>query len=368
MDLSARGSRPSSTVTVVATTITVHAGSSRSGAGPVSSTVQGLSGATYTATPKSGSGGSFTCTTTSAGTCSMSVVPGVAYSVALSGTPAGFYPFPTLDSGNDTTETTHPYQFTTGTLALGSTTNVPAATFPGVFPDNSSPAQRFSGLFAAGVNNPTASQACGIRIALILDQSGSMANNNKQTNLKAAATDAISSLANTPTTMAIYTFAAQANSAGSIASTTLATSAGQSALTNFVTNLPAPAGFTNWDAGIYQAVTASKQYDLVILLTDGNPTTYGAGSTDGTNSYFAYTERGAFSANALKALGTEVVAVGIGVDGGLDNLSAVTGPTEGTDYFNGSSSNFGQFLHALATGNCQNTVTVQKQIRIPPER
>ncbi len=64
-------------------------------------------------------------------------------------------------------------------------------------------------------------------------------------------------------------------------------------------------------------------------------------------------------------MGTRIVGVGIGLNGGLDNLRAVSGPTLNSDYFNSSNSDFGTVLRTLATGACNSQLTITKQIENP---
>ena len=74
-------------------------------------------------------------------------------------------------------------------------------------------------------------------------------------------------------------------------------------------------------------MTASKQYDLAVVLTDGNPTTDNQGVGGGTDTVFHNVENGIFSANAIKALGTKLIAIGIGADDAQHNLAAISGMT-----------------------------------------
>ena len=195
-------------------------------------------------------------------------------------------------------------------------------------------------------------------LALVLDQSGSMADNGKQAALKVAANEAITDLTGTPSNVAIYTFGQ--TTGVSIAKTSTATTASAAPLHTFITNLPAPAGGTNWDQGLAQVAAG---FDEVIFLTHGAPT----GSRIRTNNFgvslFTDTEQGIFSANGIKAGGERIVGVGIGLNGGLDNLRAVSGPTQNQDFFNSSTSDFGTVLQTLAAGACNSQLTITKQIQ-----
>ncbi len=59
------------------------------------------------------------------------------------------------------------------------------------------------------------------------------------------------------------------------------------------------------------------------------------------------------------------MGVGIGLNGGADNLRAVSGPTQNQDYFLSSNTGFGDILKQLATGACNNQLTITKQIQDP---
>ena len=339
-------------------TITAHAGGIRTGA----TTVDGLpNGAVFTAVPVSGSpvGGPFNCTTSGGtGSCAISVPSGFQWDVSLTTAPANYYLNPSLDFGSSSTVTADTYEFRTGTV--NSNIDVPGSSATGRYSDvRNSGNNYFSGLLAASYNNPPVSQKCGLNVALLLDQSGSMAG-SKQTSLKQAANDTIDALVGTPSNLAIYTFSA--STGPSIAKTSTASSASARPLRNFVNGLASPSGSTNWDSGINQIPSG---FDLVIFATDGNPTTYDSSSSGGSASYFQYVEQGVFSSNRLKSTGVRVVGVGIGLDGGQENLRAVSGATLNSDYYLASTSGFGEILKSLATGACNNQLSIQKVIEDP---
>jgi uncharacterized repeat protein (TIGR01451 family) len=337
--------------------ITVHAGGLRTG---VTSVGPLPDGAIFTATAVSGSpaGGPFTCAT-SGGSCQISVPSGFQWDVKETSAPSGYYLNPNLDFGGSSVVAPDTYAFRTGVVTAN--TDVPGTNPNGTYGDVRHPGTNyFSGLLATSVNNPAAIQKCGLNVALVLDQSGSMASNGKQASLKTAANAAIDALTGTPSTMAIYTFAA--NTGASQASTPTSTVVSAAPLHTFINNLGTPAGSTNWDAGLNQVPAG---FDLVIFLTDGAPTVYATGSGSGGSSYFQYVEQGIYSANTLKAGGARVVGVGVGLIGAEDNLRSVSGPTSGSDYILASDTSFGDALKALATGTCNNQLSIQKQIQDP---
>lgn len=348
-------------------TITVHAGGVRTG----TSTVAPLpDGAVFQAIPDTNNtpaGGPWECTI-SGGTCSI-MVPGgdddysgdsYSWDVSLKTPPVGWFGNGQLDLGNNAALTATDYAFETDELASGETVDVPGANPDGKYWDGNY--HRFTGLLAASLNNPSVPQQCGLDMALVLDQSGSMNDDSKQDNLQSAANAAIDALTGTPSTMAIYTFGPNADGDVEQAQTSTATATEAQALHDFINALPTPNDGTNWDEGLYQVADAAGNYDLVVFVTDGAPTTDHDGNGGGTDTRFDNISNAIFSANAVKQAGTPIVALGIGIDGAAENLIAVSGQNQGTDYYLGSSSDFGQTLQELAAGGCQGTVTIHKKI------
>ena len=359
-------------------TIKVHAGGIRTG----TSTVNSLpDGAVFQAIPTTTglTGGPWECTV-SGGTCNITVPAkssgGYKWTVSEKTAPVGWYLNPKLDYGDAFSGTPTDYAFTTSTVNNGTSVDVPGPSANSTYSDNTSnPGNPFSGLLSTSLNDPKVPTQCGINMALILDQSGSMAG-TKETSLVSATHDVINALNGTPSNLAIYSFSAGNGGSGpgvggkgSLPLTSLSTQSGADTANNWVdTNIKNPAGGTNWDQGIYQAVTPTKAYNLVVILTDGNPTTDHNGTGSGNNTRFANIENGIYSANALKALGTSVVAIGIGVSGGDENLVAISGQNgnnlkNGPFYYSGTNTSFATIFKNLATGNCQGQITVQKQIQ-----
>ncbi len=337
----------------------VHAGGVRAGN---TTTVNPLpNGAVFTATEVGNPAVAPNCTTSGGtGTCSITVPAGFQWNVTETTPPPGYYlSGPNLDSGTSAAVSSFPYAFRTATLNGTTTVDVPGpANMPnGTFTSNG---QTFSQQLATSLNDPPAVMSCGLNIALVLDQSGSMAQNGKQAALQTAANEAITDLTGTPSTVAIYTFGPTTGVSIAKTSTINATSAAP--LHTFINSLPAPAGGTNWDQGLAQVASG---FDEVIFLTDGAPTGSRIRTNNFAQSLFTDTEQGIFSANGIKAGGERIVGVGIGLNGGADNLRAVSGPTENQDFFLPTDTDFGTILKQLATGACNNQLTITKQIQDP---
>lgn len=160
------------------------------------------------------------------------------------------------------------------------------------------------------------------------------------------------------------------------------------------------AGSTNWDQALWkvnEAVEAGNDYDIVLFITDGDPTTWGSGTSlgagpgtgwPGTNPFvnaidpnFRNVEYGVYSVNALKNNGVRVNVVGVGNPGVIGqyardtNLSAISGPTKYTnqsslarvDYAAPSWTGLSQLLRSWADDvippQCDAWVTVQKETK-----
>ena len=120
---------------------------------------------------------------------------------------------------------------------------------------------------------------------------------------------------------------------------------------------------------------AGPAFDVAIVITDGNPTFYGnRPRARATSPGCREVENGIFSANAVKAEATRMIAVGVGagVSGSPNNLVAISGPTANSDYYQTTDyTAAGAALRALALGTCQGSVSVVKQVvpsTAPPGR
>lgn len=237
-----------------------------------------------------------------------------------------------------------------------------------------------TGVWAPSRTNPKLQLTCqsGLKVALILDLSGSVGNAGALGDLKNAAKGMADALKGTGSSVALYTFAENAPRSNGVsgrnyASVNLDTGTNLQTLKNNIDQYQTGGG-TNWDAGIYQVAQSQERYDIAIVVTDGMPTFRMSGSNvvgDGDSASFADVERATLSANALKAKGTRVVAVGVGtgVSGSVDNLRALSGvnayaPGAGAndvDYFQAGWGKLADLLEGVALGaTCQATVEIEK--------
>ena len=233
-----------------------------------------------------------------------------------------------------------------------------------------------SGVWQSSLSNPAFPPKCGIKVALVLDLSGSVSPFLPQ--LKTAAQTFVNSLVGTPSQVAGYTFAANAPRAGTtnLGLTSVATATGpDSAATvnTWISGLSSGGG-TNWDRGMFQVAASSDQYDVAVVITDGNPTFYANEQGPGDMTRFIEMENSVFSANAIKNKNTRVIAVGVGdgIDGNPANLKAISGtvkfeenvtPPETADFFQTTDfEEAGKALKALAESSCQGSINVFKKV------
>ncbi|WP_413774935.1 hypothetical protein [Actinocorallia sp. A-T 12471] len=228
-----------------------------------------------------------------------------------------------------------------------------------------------SGVWQQSRVNPALPDQCGLDVALLLDLSGSVG--GALPALKGAADQFADALVGTPSRMALFSFNSDAPATGGSNHPELVSVSTQDGADAFKAQYAGwtVGGGTNWDQGLWRIAQASQQYDLVVIITDGNPTYFDDRTGDGGNTRVAEVEGGIFSANAVKAKGSRLIALGVG--GGVTgvtalNLRAISGTSayDGTnaataDYFQTSDyAAAGEALRRLILQQCAGSVSVTK--------
>lgn len=191
-----------------------------------------------------------------------------------------------------------------------------------------------SGIFPFVRDNPSLPSQCGIDVAVILDFSESM--RGSEARLSETVTTLVDTLQGTPSNVSLFNFGSDSHAASVHLQNhpekqSVATDAGAETVRNWYSSkrqgsdtrspsfrIPFNTEGTNWDRGLYAPADAAPNYDVAVVITDGNPTYhgeptyYGPPQGNGAHTRFAEVEHAIFSANLLKAKGTHVIAVGAG--------------------------------------------------------
>ncbi|GAA3824800.1 hypothetical protein KACC15558_03360 [Brevibacterium ammoniilyticum] len=283
--------------------------------------------------------------------------------------------------GTAADNSTERYVFRTGTQLRSGNTYRSGKDFMAVG-DRGSDLTNSTGTWQNTRSNPSLQVSCsaGLRVALVLDLSGSVSNSNALGTLKDASKGMVDALKGTNSSMALYTFSDNSprndtddgrnwpsmsidpgNNADTIKKRIDAYNTG---------------GGTNWDSAMWQAANVADPYDLVVVVTDGMPT-YSMGNTsnnggNGSKTNFDEIESAVFSANAVKAKGSRLMAVGVGdgVANGAPNLAAISGSTKHTtggsindaDYFQAGWEELADLMAGVAKGaTCRADIEIDKK-------
>jgi len=217
--------------------------------------------------------------------------------------------------------------------------------------------------WANAKDNPAWPGVCGLNIALLFDQSGSI-DAGEWDQMKSAASGFVDALSGTPSRISVFSFSGSAPGSATFPLASVKSPAEAEALKTAINDIPKGSGSTNWDAGLFQIATSGQKLDAVLVLTDGDPTVY-VGGGDGSTVEIQNVEEAVHSANAIKSMeGTpRVLGVGIGMAANsVLNLAAISGPTSGSDYFQTDFASLDVLLREIALAQCAGTVTVEKQI------
>jgi len=220
--------------------------------------------------------------------------------------------------------------------------------------------------------NPGWPEACGVDIVMVFDTSNSILPDDGA-DMEAAGKSFVDSLTGTPSRVAVTYFRGIDGLGGNgvggtqIGWTDISNTSGANAVKGAIDsfgnwgNWEAQGG-TNWEDGFN--TTDGFGADIVLFMTDGNPTTYNNNPDDlGSDVDAIDIDKGVAQANDTKSQGTRVVAVGIGSNISVTNLQRISGPTVNDDYFLADGfDDLANILPEIALELCQGTVTVKKLV------
>lgn len=321
------------------------------------------------------------CTSDADGDCNFVVdgpLLGSAFWVGAVAAPAGWYDNPALRTGpaSGSSSTASTYRFQTPAVQAGQTYR---SSREFMYSTSNSLPTRSNGVWQQSRVNPTLDAQCGSDVAIVMDLSASVGSALPQ--LKEAADAFADALVGTPSRGAVFSFSRESPSTAAATGevnenrpelVSLSTQAGADAFTAQYAGWGLGSG-TNWDRALQEVAASPETYDVVIMLTDGNPDRWGATHGDGSNTHFTDVEAAIFSANTVKAKGTRIVSFGVGsgVDGvSALNLAAISGPTafDGSnladaDYFQTTDyATAAAELGQLALAGCSGSLSVVKQV------
>jgi hypothetical protein len=207
--------------------------------------------------------------------------------------------------------------------------------------------------------NPALTQACGLDIALVLDNSTSI-DAGEMTQMKSAMTAFTTALDGTPTEFSVTRFA----STGVVLQNFTADASVANAAIN---GILVGGGFTDWEDGFIDAASTlpnRSNPDLVIFASDGDPTASSAGADDSGQPNVHLTPA-IIQANGIKNSGTRILVLGIGSPA-VSRLQAISGPNVDTgsvftsDVITSDFSELAGDLAEFAEQTCGGTITTTK--------
>jgi len=216
----------------------------------------------------------------------------------------------------------------------------------------------------APVSNPPLSQACGLDIALVIDNSTSISS-TEMTQIKNAMTAFVNALNGTPTWFSVTKFA-------TTASVSQTFTGNLTSVKSAINAIPVGGGFTNWQDGLTKAQSTfdprSTKPNLIIFASDGNPNRTGPTGTSVDESVAV--ANAVVVADSIKTGGTRILALGVGADLDTANMIAISGTEVDTgDVLTSDviTSDFNQLaadLAEFASQTCGGTITINKYIDI----
>ena len=204
---------------------------------------------------------------------------------------------------------------------------------------------------SAAVANPDLSPACGTKVILVLDESGSIESTaGAEAAVRVAANAFATGLADTGSQLAVIEFGTSAkrifdytpvtSGAGGTLATTFQPYFDGTAAPADVYDSPSQSGqWTNWQDALEEVKllnTASGVAPLVVFVTDGDPTATGLTAPFATNvATVTALNAAVVQADAVKTQGSHITAVGVGAAlnnaASLARLSQISGPDTVTD-------------------------------------
>ncbi len=210
---------------------------------------------------------------------------------------------------------------------------------------------------------------CGLDIALVLDNSGSIGN-NLPTMKTSFNNFVISLLPGTPTEFSVTYFDGTAE----YALQTFSSSA--STITTAITAVPSPSGQTNWEDGLLKAYETfdprpgADHPNLIIFASDGVPNLYneydsegnitGTQGSGGSSTDPDALDAAVAQANIIKNAGIRIITLGIG--GGVDQGNMEDISSADAYYSAGDFDELPEALDGIAGDLCGSSITATKII------
>ena len=187
---------------------------------------------------------------------------------------------------------------------------------------------------ATAANPPLPGGACGLRVTIVVDASASIDTGAVRSTLSAI----VDALVDTGSTLAVVEFSSAADVR--IGATPLDASS-RDGFDGYIAGFSA-GGSSNLGAGLAAAAAGSP--DLTVVVTDG--VVNAGGANPGAELAFAVEQ-----ANQLKAVGSRIVAIGVGNTDSA-TLAAISGPAAGSDYSVGGADAIVASLGSAASDGC----------------
>jgi len=208
---------------------------------------------------------------------------------------------------------------------------------------------------------------------MVFDTSNSI-DGTEGAQMEAAAKDFVDALSGTPSEVAVTYFRGISGSGGTgiggtqIGWTDISDNAGTTDVKNAIDSFSGWGGFgdqggTNWEDGFNTVDAFTPKADVVLFMTDGNPTTHNGAADSGSVVHDIDVDKGTTEANQVKGTGARIVGVGIGSGVTVSNLVLISGNGVNDDYYLASGFNdLKTKLPQIALELCEGTVTVKKLV------